>query len=126
MSPAEKLFLPVYLFLMAVGYIMAFFKILPASILACLLGAMGGLLLAVRPRHGDHASRTSRGLLFGGALLLDLMMLVLASWIGGKWGYFVMGAEKGRRLGVYFSVFFDLVGNALAVWIAGRRRGKEV
>ncbi len=45
MSPGERLFLPIYLFIMAVGWLTFFLRMLPAMALAFLLGRYNALVL---------------------------------------------------------------------------------
>ena len=132
MSPAEKLFFPVYLFIMAVGWLSFLLKMLPAMGLGFLLGRYNGVALLPKwALEGRWRERPGyrRFLRFYGwrwtlaALAWDGAALAVSIFLGRFNGWWILFAPKQRRLGGFLAAGCFLLGHCFP---AGYRKNKEV
>lgn len=132
MSRLEQLFVPLYCFLMAVGYAHFFLCMLPGAAAAFLLGCCRGVVfLTIYVLESSWRGRLNyrRFFRFYGwrwtlaAVVWDTAALALSIFLGCLNGWLILYAQKGRRLGACIAALFYLGGHLLS---SRRKRNKEV
>jgi hypothetical protein len=118
-SPAEKLFFPVYLFLMAVAWLSFLLRMLPGMAAAFLLGRYNALALLPKwVLEGRWQGRPGyrRFYRFYGwrwtlaALVWNALALALSVFLGRWIGWWVTYSPKGQGLGTLLTAGCFLLG----------------
>ena len=123
LSPAERLFLPVYLFLKAAGWLYFLACMLPAEGAAFLLGCVSWR--AVRP--GIRRKLEERGMSPNGIwtvlLLWEALALGMSIFLGCFNGWWILYVRKGQIWGGALAAGCFLLGH---LFPAGLHKNKEV
>lgn len=132
MSPAEKLFLPIYLFIMTVGLLGFLLKMLPSMAAAFLLGRYNALVLLSKWAPEDRRRERPGYLKFCrsygwrrtlAALAWDAAALAVSVFLGRFSGWWLSFAPRGRRVGGLLAAGCFLLGRCFP---AGYRKNKGV
>ena len=119
MSPAEKLFFPVYLLLMAVAWLSFLLRMLPGMAAAFLLGRYNALVLlpkwAPEDRRQGRPGYRSFYRFYGrrrtlAALAWNALALALSVFLGRWIGWWITYSPKGRGLGTLLTAGCFLLG----------------